>query len=258
MQRRIVPAVLLPLLLAATTAAPQTPTPQTDVPQTAAVNQLSDAQVRELSDWLRAMKEWRAFEAKWPNRPAHDGWGRIEKRPQRPDPPRWLPAYCSSTIAEDPATVLACRLVDDPMAPEESLTALRQAQQLAAERPPKHSRFLEHLHIDGLWTTTAVNGRSYGLIGSHLTLVDVGRVQVFGPPGVLLLSVPDGTGSRRMEVGYTWGVSIRVADMRLFGSRDMNLFVNVTKVWVGTSASAGGRRAYDIVGLSIAPRVRPR
>ena len=97
-----------------------------------------------------------------------------------------------------------------------------------------------------------MNGRSYGLIGSHLSLVDIGRVQVFGPPGVMLLSVPDGRGSRRLELGYTWGVSVRLADMRLFGGREMTLFVNFTKVWVETG-SATGRQAYDIVGFSVAP-----
>ena len=169
-----------------------------------------------------------------------------------PAPPAWLPGFCTDSALHDEDTVLACRLVEDPRAPDESLPGRLEAERLAAERPPKRSTFFERLHIDGLWTTTAVDGRSYGLIGSHLTLVDVGRVQVFGPPGVLLLSVPDGKGSRRMELGYTWGVSVRLMDVRLFASRDMTLFLNLTKVWVGR-----GGQAYDIVGFSIAPQKVP-
>lgn len=241
------------LLAAATAAVAQTgPPPVADATQTGTAAQLSADQARELSAWLRSMKEWRAFDARWSNRPARDGWGRIVKERTPPAPPAWLPEFCTVSANENEETALACRLVEDPRAPAESLPGRREAERLAAERPPKRSRFFERLHIDGLWSTTAVNGRSYGIIGSHLTLVDVGRVQVFGPPGVLLLSVPDGKGSRRIELGYTWGVSVRLMDVRLFASRDMTLFLNLTKVWAGR-----GGQAYDIVGFSIAPRKAP-
>ena len=242
------------LLLAAATAAvaETSPLPIADAARAEALAQLSADQARELSAWLRSMKEWRAFDAKWSNRPARDGWGRIVTKRTPPAPPAWLPEFCTVSADENEETALACRLVADPRAPAESLPGRREAARLAAERPPKRSRFFERLHIDGLWSTTAANGRSYGLIGSHLTLVDVGRVQVFGPPGVLLLSVPDGKGSRRIELGYTWGVSVRLMDVRMFASRDMSLFLNLTKVWAGR-----GGQAYDIVGFSIAPQKAP-
>ncbi len=217
---------------------------------------LSPERERELTAWLTAMKEWRRFDARWSNRPARDKLGRITARPPVPPFPEWLPAHCATAeragvLDLQARTRLACRLLQDPRAPADSASPQVQTTRLEAERPPKRSMFLTRVHLDGLWTTTS-SGRSYGIIGSHLSLVDVGRLQVFGPPGVLLLTVPQGDGSRRMELGYTWGLSIRLTDVRLLGSKEMTLFMNVSKVWL----SGGG--SSDIVGLSLAPRARSR
>jgi hypothetical protein len=93
--------------------------------------------------------------------------------------------------------------------------------------------FLSRIHLDGLWTTTSTDARFYGLVGSHISLVDVGRVQFFGPPGVIVLSIPDGHGSRQIRMGYTWGMSVRLVDVRLFApSKNLTLFLSMTKVWI--------------------------
>lgn len=217
---------------------------------------LSPAQDRELAKWLKAMEKWQRYDARWFNRPARDRLGRVTARQPPPDPPEWLGAHCAAAgvLDADGRTTTACRLFEDPRAPMGSVPAHVQAARLAAEEGPKHSSFLTRVHIDGLWTTTSTNGRFYGIIGSHVSLVDVGRLQVFGPPGVLLLSVPNGEGSRRLTLGYTWGLSIRLTNVRVFGSKKMTLFVNVSKVWTASGAdNAGTSRGYDIVGLSLAP-----
>ena len=120
----------------------------------------------------------------------------------------------------------------------------------------RHSSFLTRVHVDGLSTTTQDGSRFYGIIGSHISLVDVGRVQVFGPPGVMLLTVPDGNGGRKVSLGYTWGVSLRLADVGIgTPNKNLTLFLNVTKVFVASGASgAQGTKGYDIVGFSLAPR----
>jgi hypothetical protein len=112
------------------------------------------------------------------------------------------------------------------------------------------------VHLDGLWTTAASQNRFYGIVGSHVSLVDVGRLQVFGPPGVMVLSVPDVNGSRRITVGYTWGLSVRLGDVRIFGpTKDKTLFLNVSKVWLtGNVTSEETTGGYQMMGLSIAPR----
>jgi hypothetical protein len=86
--------------------------------------------------------------------------------------------------------------------------------------------------------------------------VDIGRIQVFGPPGVMLLTVPDGHGGRQVTFGYTWGLSVRLADLRVAApTKNVTLFLNVSKVFLGSVESgASSSRGFDIVGFSIAPR----
>ena len=44
----------------------------------------SQEQDRELDAWLSAMTKWQRYDAKWSNRPARDGMGRIvEHRPRQ-------------------------------------------------------------------------------------------------------------------------------------------------------------------------------
>jgi hypothetical protein len=98
----------------------------------------------------------------------------------------------------------ACRVMAgleaDPGA--ETIRASTAATRAGAEKLVKDS-FLTRVHIDGLWMTTSTDDRMYGLVGSHISLVDVGRVQFFEPPGLILLSVPDGRGGREIRTGYT-------------------------------------------------------
>jgi hypothetical protein len=217
---------------------------------------LTAGQDRELKAWVSAMEKWLRDETKWHNRVKHDDWGRVVARRPRPDAPSWLAGYCASAAGAadlSERTSKACRLHADPQAEIASTRAAKP--QIDAEKPPKHSSFLTRVHLDGLWTTASTDGRIYGLIGSHISLVDVGRLQIFGPPGVILLSVPDG-GSRRISLGYTWGVSIRLADVRVFApTKNMTLFLNMSKVWVGGEAGdQRNTRGFDIVGFSLAPR----
>jgi hypothetical protein len=241
-------------------AAAQTIDPQSPPVNVPSLEALTPDQDRELATWLDAMKKWREYEARWFNRPSRDRLGRVTTRKGPPAPPSWLGAYCDRAaslglVTLDARIDTACRLEEDPRAAEGSLPPDVQRARLGAEEPPKHNRFLTRVHLDGLWSTTSSSGRFYGLIGSHLSLVDVGRLQIFGPPGVLLLSIPEPDGSRRITLGYTWGVSIRLTDVRPFGTKPMTLFLNVSKVWItGGAENDGPSRGYDIVGFSLAPR----
>jgi hypothetical protein len=241
---------------AAQQATPDSP-PASDVVSFVA---LTPDQDRELTAWLTAMDKWQRYEAKWNNRPARDGLGRVVARKQPAAPPAWLEAHCAAATAAgildlEERSAIACRLLANPRAPLASVPTPAQSARIDAEKPTFTS-FLTRVHIDGLWTTTQSGARFYGLIGSHVSLVDVGRLQVFGPPGVLLLSVPDADGSRRITLGYTWGLSIRLTDVRLFGpTKDKTLFLNLTKVWIASGANEHATsRGYDIIGFSIAPR----
>jgi len=245
--------VLLEVGAAASGQRPRDPPAPTDTTLV-----LLQEQDRALGIWLSAMEKWQRYDIKYFNRPARDAMGGIAARRPPPDGPEWLGAYCARAAAAqvlefDPRTKLACRLLEDPRTPMAAVPTPAEAARLEAEKS-KHSSFMTRVHLDGLWTSTSSGTRLYGLVGSHISLVDVGRLQVFGPPGVLLLSVPNYAGSRRVTLGYTWGLSVRLADVRLFGpTKDVTVFLNVSKVWM---ANGGDERTpgYNMMGFSIASR----
>jgi len=238
------------------------PLPSTRIVVATIPEALTDAERRELEAWLSNMRKWQRTDKHWHNEPAHDPFGRIVNRPMKPEAPAWLEARCAAIAPEEMKTLAgplgaACRVkagfTEDPVA--DAIRASTAAARREAEKVVKNT-FLTRVHIDGLWTTTSTDVRMYGLVGSHISLVDVGRVQFFGPPGVIVLSVPTSSGTRELRAGYTWGISIRLADVRLFApSKNLTLFLTVTKVWVmggpiGRLAPGG----VDIAGFSLAPR----
>jgi hypothetical protein len=217
-----------------------------------------------LDTWVEAMRNWQHMDKRWHNEPAHDIFGRIVDRAPKPPAPEWLGARClalgASVDAALPPLGPACHILagieDDPVA--RTMRTVTVATRQDREKAPKNT-FLTRVHIDGLWTSTSSDARLYGLVGSHISLVDVGRVQFFGPPGVILLSVPDASGQRRIRPGYTWGMSIRLSDVRLFApTKNLTLFLSITKVWVpgGTAYDRLEPGGFDIAGFSLAPRKR--
>jgi hypothetical protein len=222
---------------------------------------LTPQQDAQLTTWLSALKKWQQYDEKWRNRPVHNGWGGIAERRPTPDAPEWLAGYCASVAAAglsgfEERTEVACRVLDDPRSSFETVPPPLSAP--PDQETSRHSSFLSRLHFDGMWSTTSTNGRLYGIVGSHMSLVDIGRIQLFGPPGVMLLTIPDGSGGRQMALGYTWGLSIRLGDVRMGApTKNMTVFLNVSKVFLGpTEGTTASSRSYDIVGLSIAPRKR--
>jgi hypothetical protein len=268
MRRLLSPAVvLLPFLLAANARAQEgTLLPSRPVVLAAPPDELSAAEQRELDAWVKHMRQWQRDDKRWHNEPAHDPLGRILTRAPRPDPPSWLEGRCAMFT---PPTIAAlgeplgpaCRILAgiDEDAAASAIRASTAASRSAAEKTVKDT-FLTRVHLDGLWTSTSTDYRMYGLVGSHISLVDVGRVQFFGPPGVILLSVPDGLGGREIRAGYTWGLSVRLSDVRLFApTKNLTLFLSITKVWVNgptTGQLPGG--SFDIAGFSLAPRKHKR
>src|SRR3954468_12750524 len=227
---------------------------------------LTVAERSELDAWLGARRKWQQRDKRWHNEPVHDALGHIRARTPQPDPPLWLEGRCAAfgpgAVPTRPGPLGgACRLLaglaEDPVA--DAIRAATAARRAGGETVVKNS-FLTRVHIDGLWTSTSTDVRMYGLFGSHISLVDVGRVQFFGPPGVIVLSLPDGRGSRELKAGYTWGMSVRLMDVRLFApSSNLTLFLTMTKVWMtggGYDRLASG--GLDIAGFSLAQRKRSK
>jgi hypothetical protein len=115
------------------------------------------------------------------------------------------------------------------------------------------TKFWERIHLDGLWAVTQTGSRIYGVIGMHVTPVSVGRLQFFGPPGIMLLSMPTEEG-RVTRIAYTWGVSVELFDFRIPGTdRRAKAHINVTKAWTlgGDTNLLAARSGLDVAGLSV-------
>ena len=122
----------------------------------------------------------------------------------------------------------------------------RLAEQIDKERD-KRTSFLKWLHIDGMWVPTELGASTYGLIGTHIVVAEIGRIALFGPPGVMVLATREGD-SWRMRPAFTWGVSVHLSDFRWPGSNEeARLFLNVGKVWT----TGDYRTGMDMAGLSV-------
>lgn len=243
------------------------PLPATPIVMPAAALQagpLSQEQQKELQKWLDNITAWQRQERRWQNGPAHNNYGNIVERRDQPAPPEWLAGYCTTVVvtrtdSHAPKIERACGALRQLSADPEAESIRQKTDALRADHEKVHkSTFFSRVHLDGLWSTTSTDLGYYGLVGSHISLVDVGRVQLFGPPGILVLRMPDTEGTHQIRIGYTWGMSVRLFDFRLFGGeRNTTLFLSIAKCWTAGNASdhlnPGG---FDIAGFSIAPRKR--
>jgi hypothetical protein len=243
--------------------APLSSTPVVLPPASASVAaDLTSDQEQELAAWVDDMSHWLKQEKKSPNGPMHNNYGKIVPRRPEPPAPDWLASYCISVNGVSSTTApkrvrQGCKMLAglsvDPEA--ESIRQQTLAQRADKEKVVKNS-FFSRVHIDGLWTTTSSDIRYYGLVGSHISLVDVGRVQFFGPPGILLLRMPDINGTHQIRVGYTWGMSVRLTDLRMLSpTKNMTLFLSIAKCWtVGSDTDRLRPGGFDIAGFSLAPK----
>ena len=216
---------------------------------------LSADQSRELHAWVTSMRKWRKYDEKWHNQIPKGANGALETVQQMPEVPAWLSDYCglyaqTTEIADArEACAFLSDLTRDPIA--EQIAEQTQQQRQDSEKLRKNS-FFTRLHMDAMSTQPEVgNGpRLYGFVGTHVSLVDVGRVQFYGPPGVVLVSAPQSDGSRVMRIGYTWGVSVRLADYHR-----VTIYLNMVKCWLGSRANVDGLQgSFDMMGFSISPR----
>ena len=128
----------------------------------------------------------------------------------------------------------------------------RDRERMEKEKPPRTS-FLDRVHLDVLGAPPEIGNSAhlYGLVGAHLTIAEIGRIHLYGPPGVMVAmhSEAEGSGSWRPMTALTWGISIRLVDFRLRGApRRTVMFLNLTKLWTWGDFNQGT----DFAGLSFA------
>lgn len=123
----------------------------------------------------------------------------------------------------------------------------RRMKEAELKERPEHTSFWKWVHVDGMWIPTQLGASTYGLIGTHVAVANLGRVHFFGPPGFMLL-LENHRDGRRIRPALSWGVSIHVTDFRMPGTtQNARLFFNLAKCWT----MGDQRTGMDMAGLSV-------
>ncbi len=222
------------------------------VPEPVALT-LSDQQIQELHQWVRDFTAWQAWADRWLNRRQPGKWASFVDRKKKPDPPMWLDDACA-LFGDDPQLSEACNLLptwrQDPIAARNSRIA---AAGLLQQEAVTKTAWWQHVHLDGLWSTTQVHATVFGLFGAHVGADVVGRVQVFIAPGILLVSVPAFSGNRELRPATDWGVSYR-----LFRVGQSTVHFNLVHAWVFAGGTSVFNPNMTLAGFSVSFNPRPR
>jgi hypothetical protein len=225
--------------------------------ETSSVSKSLEEKVRELEDWVPKEEDYEEWATANRNKFAHNSQdGRlIKERKVRPEPPAWLAAECEHNQAESlPIFVKACKLLfaHTEQAKVDALVQQVFDQRLLKDKS-KFSIFFERIHLDGPAMIGSNQQRLFAIAGVHVTLVSVGRINFYGPPGVLFISVPDRNGNRVIEPWFSWGVSLELGKIRLPTNGDiLKVHLNVTKNWKwGGESVYIARNGVDMMGLGI-------
>jgi hypothetical protein len=158
--------------------------------------------------------------------------------------PGW---HVASLVTDDLPAQHGCPTA--PCAPSDaSSDTADAAPNQALERPGRiRFRFITNWLIDGLWIPSQTGVDSIGLIGAHLTVAEIGRVHIWGPPGVLLVRA-DGEHGKMFRPAYTLGLSVYLAEFTFPGTeRRGRLFVNLARCWTHGDPNSG----IGMAGLSV-------
>ena len=218
--------------------------------------ELTASEGQQLERWTEDVRKYRTWYEHNRNRITHNVFGASGERRQRPDVPEWLPAKCDllgafdvrpqGTLAES-CDLLSYYLSDFTADPVAQQTLITQKQN---EQDP-HSSFWKHVHLDAAWTSLDYRTHSYGVVGVHVTLPEIARrVQIFLPPGFLLLSIPDGAGGREFQPAATIGVSIKMFRFDFPQGKQGMAYFNLAKAYLINRGSMTANPSVDLLGLS--------
>ncbi|MGE5834159.1 MAG: hypothetical protein ACM4AI_06745 [Acidobacteriota bacterium] len=164
---------------------------------------------------------------------------------ERSSPVRPREVPCASLV--QPRAVVNSWFHDEPLCEARESAGSGEKDAAAQKEGSKRTAFLKWVHLDGLWIPPSNHVDQVGLIGTHLAIANIGRLYLYGPPGVMLIRQRNG-GEWMFRPAFTWGFSFYLMDFRMPGStQTMQLFANVTKVWT----EGDERNGIDMVGLSV-------
>jgi len=151
--------------------------------------------------------------------------------------------YCASLPEEKRRKTEVCKTEDEKR--EDAYQKVVQ-ERLEKEKP-SHTSFLRWLHLDAMWMPTTFDGSIVGLVGSHMTVANIDRLNFFGPPGVILLMQSVG-GEKKILPALTWGFSVYLTDLKMPGEHHKaQMYLNLTKVWETGNQNNG----MDMAGISM-------
>jgi hypothetical protein len=212
---------------------------------------VSEEQTQELQQWVRDFTAWQAWADRWLNRRQPGKWAYFVDRTKKPDPPAWLDDACA-LFGDDPQLSEACNLLttwrQDPIAAKNNRIA---AAALSQQETVTKTAWWQHVHLDGMWSTTQSNMTVFGLFGAHLTVDVVGRVQVFVAPGILLVSMPAISGNRELRPATDWGASYR-----LFHVGRSTVHFNLVHAWMFAGRSNVLNPNMTLAGFSVSFKPR--
>ena len=213
----------------------------------------SPGEMQELEQWTRDFAAWQKWADRWLNHRQPGKWSYLVERNQKPDPPAWLPGLCE-LLGDDDQFARSCELLanwrEDPVAARSRQAAV--AAPLQKESPTK-TAWWQHMHVDGLWTSTQSNMAAFGLFGTHFTIEVEGRLHVFAAPGILLVSAPNFSGSRDLWPALDWGITYR-----LFKVGSKTVHFNLVHAWMVMNRENLTNPNITLAGLSLSfgPRSR--
>jgi hypothetical protein len=166
-----------------------------------------------------------------------------QKRQRTPKPVEDPETYCASLPEETRRQTEICKTPSEQRIDDQE----RRRKEAEERERPTHTSFLRKFHLDGLWVPTSIGSGQYGLIGTHLDVAALGRVHLFGPPGMMLVLQHE-EGKWSVHPALTYGVSIYMTDVRLPGAtRSAQLYFNLAKSWSAGNFQIGR----DLAGLSL-------
>ena len=207
--------------------------------------------IAAVQQWVREYTEWMEWERQWRGK-LEPGWFQPRERRKKPDPPVWLFDECRDLADAEEARTDECRLL---AAWEESYTTAEVRSKILTGRTQGEDStkrtWWKHVHVDALWLTPGAS-MTYGVVGVHVTLNLVGRWQIFAAPGAILMNVPTPQRGRAWQPATDLGLSYRLFDLRLPGSRRQGtLHVNLARAWILGGSESFVNSSIDLVGLSL-------
>lgn len=216
-------------------------------PETRPEKRLSDAQLVELTKWVKDDANYLKWYKAYGNRV------RVKLR-HRPDPPDWLSTECVDLIGGEGLLVSACNLFLEIQEGELLTTTRKTIQTQRAQREALiKTKWFERIHLGGGWPVVSdLKQSQYGaIIATHISVVDFGRVEI-NLPGLMFLSLPDNRGRRVIRQATHFGISLKLNTFTFPGTKQKYVsHLNLTNARVldGFSKFAS-REPLSLIGLS--------